>query len=66
LQIKTSLTIKPSGFYMHAKKRHNSPQLGLAQSNNKAVAGTDAQEKDAEVDSNPDGPKLGIYYGAGP
>jgi hypothetical protein len=64
-QIKTSLTIKPKGFYMHVKQRKDRLVTSIASATSHSPQG---QEQSNNVRSATEikgkGPKLAIYYGA--
>jgi len=64
LQIKTSLTIKPNGFYMHVKKRKDglvTSSIGLKSA--RAVRDGSDDDDAATAKNGGTGPKLAIYYG---
>jgi hypothetical protein len=63
-QIKTSLTIKPKGFYMHVKQRKDRLVSSIASAASHSRQGQDQSGNEPPVSQgNGKGPKLAIYYG---
>lgn len=64
-QIKTSLTIKPKGFYMHVKQRKDRLVSSIASAASHSPQGQDQSDNGSSAtEVNGKGPKVAIYYGA--
>lgn len=64
-QIKTSLTIKPKGFFMHVKQRKDRLVTSIASVASNSHQGQGQSDNEPPVSQgNGKGPKLAIYYGA--
>lgn len=64
-QIKTSLTIKPKGFYMHVKQRKDRLIISIASATSHSPQGQDQSDNGrSATEVNGKGLKVAIYYGA--